>query len=202
MLEGFRRILENDFEIVGSVEDGRSLLEAVEQRRPEIVLLDISMPMLNGLDAARQIKKDHPKTKLVFVTMHPDMDYVREAFRAGASGYVLKRGAVTELVKALNEVLNGRFYLTPLVTREAIEDLLNAPAHGLGKELTPRQREVLQLVAEGRTAKEIACLLNISVKTVDFHKASIMQSLQLRSTAELTRYALDRGLIPKGNPIS
>ena len=197
LVDGFRLMLEPEFEVIGSVEDGHALLEAVTQLKPDVVLMDISMPVLNGIDAARQLRKLQPSCKIIFVTMHSDSDYVTAAFRAGASGYVLKRAAASELLTAIRQVLRGLHYVTPLVTKEALGSFMDDP-DGKGKlsdELTPRQREVLQLVAEGRTRKEIASVLNISVKTVEFHKAGIMNELKLRTSAQLIRYALDHGLL-------
>lgn len=198
MLEGLRLILEGDYELVGTVEDGRAAVAAAAQLKPDLIILDISMPILNGFEAARQLRKQNPAIKLIFLSMHADADYVREAFRAGGMGYVVKRAAGSELVNAIREVLAGRHYVTPLVTRQTVEMLLEGGGPGgIRPDLTSRQREVLQLVAEGKTAKEIAGILNISVKTVDFHKASIMEALGLRTTAELTRYALERGMVGK-----
>jgi len=197
LVDGFRLMLEPEFEIVGSVEDGHALLQAAETFKPDIVLMDISMPVLNGIDAARQLRKTQPNCKIIFVTMHSDSDYVTAAFRAGASGYVLKRAAASELLTAIRQVLRGLHYVTPLVTKEALGSFMDDTS-GKGKlsdELTPRQREVLQLVAEGKTRKEIATLLNISVKTVEFHKAGIMNELKLRTSAQLIRYAIDHGLL-------
>ncbi len=194
VVEAFRRLLERDFDLVGEAEDGRVLLQTAARLKPDVILLDIGMPLLNGIDAARQLKKIVPTTKLVFVTMYSDPEYVREAFRAGARGYILKRSAASELITAINEVLKGRYYITPLVTREALGPLLANADQKRGR-LTPRQREVLQLVAEGRSAKEIGAILHISTKTVEFHKSSIMDELGSRSTAELTRYALEHGLV-------
>jgi DNA-binding NarL/FixJ family response regulator len=196
VLEGFRRIVEQRCEVVGAVEDGRALLEAAARLRPDLILLDISMPLLNGIDAARQLKKTHPHVKLVFVTMHADPAYVSEAFKAGASAYLLKRSAARELDQAIESVLKGQFFVTALLTKELVTSLSEGH-HTLfvtRQDLTPRQREVLQLVAEGRTIKEIAALLNISPKTVEFHKAQIMFHLDLHTTAELTKYALAHGL--------
>jgi DNA-binding NarL/FixJ family response regulator len=196
VLEGFRRIVEQRCEVVGTVEDGRALLDAAARLHPDLILLDISMPLLNGIDAARQVKKLLPDVKLVFVTMHADPAYVSEAFKAGASAYLLKRSAARELEHAIDSVLKGQYFVTSLLTR----DLVTSLAEGQGnlfvqrQDLTPRQREVLQLVAEGRTIKEIAALLNISPKTVEFHKAQIMFHLNLHTTAELTKYALAHGL--------
>jgi DNA-binding NarL/FixJ family response regulator len=194
VVEAFRRLLERDFDLVGEAEDGRVLLQTAARLKPDVILLDIGMPLLNGIDAARQLQKIVPSTKLVFVTMYSDPEYVREAFRAGARGYILKRSAASELITAINEVVKGRFYITPLVTREALGPLLDNTDQKKGR-LTPRQREVLQLVAEGRSAKEIGAILHISTKTVEFHKSAIMDELGSRSTAELTRYALEHGLV-------
>ena len=190
---GIAKLLESDFELVGTVSDGRALVSAVKDRKPDVVLLDISMPILNGLEAARQIRVDSPGAKLIFVTVHSDTPYVIEAFRAGASGYVLKRSAATELLTAVHEVLQNNVYLTPLIRGTAVEDFFKSPSEQ-GPVLSKRQREVLQLVAEGHSAKEIAKSLKISSKTVEFHKGLIMKKLDLHSTAELTRYAIENGI--------
>ncbi|HMZ55043.1 MAG TPA: response regulator transcription factor [Nitrospira sp.] len=196
VLEGFRRIVEQRCEVVGAVEDGRALLEAAVRLRPDLILLDISMPLLNGVDAGRQIKKLLPDVKLIFVTMHADPAYVSEAFKAGASAYLLKRSAARELDQAIEAVLKGQYFVTSLLTREIVTGLSSEEGGMFSQrqDLTPRQREVLQLIAEGRTIKEIAALLNISPKTVEFHKAQIIFHLNLRTTAELTKYALAHGL--------
>ncbi|HAP42197.1 MAG: response regulator transcription factor [Nitrospira sp.] len=196
VLEGFRRIVEQRCEVVGAVEDGRALLEAAVRLRPDLILLDISMPLLNGVDAGRQLKKLLPEAKLIFVTMHADPAYVSEAFKAGASAYLLKRSAARELDQAIEAVLKGQYFVTSLLTRELVTGLSSEDGGMFSQrqELTPRQREVLQLIAEGRTIKEIAALLNISPKTVEFHKAQIIFHLNLRTTAELTKYALAHGL--------
>ena len=199
-LDGMRKLLENDFEIVGTVANGRELIDAAEKLRPDVILLDISMPLLNGIDAARQLRQRGNTAKRLFVTMHSGADYVKEAFRAGASGYVLKHSAGPEVVGAIHEVMRGNFYLTPLVSKDTLTTLIDpkqpASARASG-ELTMRQREVLQLVAEGHSAKSIADVLSISPKTVEFHKASMMRQLGLHSTAELIRYALSHGLTEK-----
>lgn len=196
VLEGFRRILEDQCEVVGTAEDGRALLEAASRLKPNVVLLDISMPLLNGIDATRHLKKVSPDVKVIFVTMHADPAYLNEAFKAGASGYLLKRSAGTELIQAIQSVLGGNFYVTPLLTKGLVNSVISeAPVPPTRQSiLTPRQREVLQLVAEGKAVKEIAQLLNISPKTVEFHKAQIMEQLDLRTTAELTKYAMAHGL--------
>ena len=197
VMEGLRKILQSECEVVGTAEDGRSLLRVAAELKPDIVLLDISMPLLNGVEAARELRKTVPATKLIFVTMHADATYVAGAFRAGASGYVLKRCASSELISAIHEVLQGRKYITPLVRRDVVGNSPGSPSWsgGLSGELTDRQREVVQLVAEGRSVKEIAGILNISSKTVAFHKSNVMRRLGIYSTAELTKYALEHGII-------
>jgi DNA-binding NarL/FixJ family response regulator len=194
VLEGFRRILEGHYELIGTVGDGRALLEAAKTMHPDIVILDISMPLLNGIDAAAQLKKLCPKAKIIIVTMHADSDYVRSAFEAGASAYVLKRSAVDELEQAIRAVIEGHSYITPLITKELVDVFLATGSEKSGG-LTPRQREVLQHLAEGRTAKEIANLLKITSRTVEFHKGQIMDHLNLRTTADLIKYALTHGIV-------
>jgi DNA-binding NarL/FixJ family response regulator len=196
VLDGLRKILEPGCEVVGAVEDGRSLLVAAEQLQPDVILLDISMPLLNGVEAALRLRTSVPGAKVIFVTMHAEATYVAGAFRAGASGYVLKRCASLELLTAIHQVLSGRTYVTPLLGTN-IPDEFPGGLPGSGEasgDLTVRQREVVQLVAEGHPVKEIAAILHISSKTVAFHKANVMRRLDLRSTAELTKYALEHGL--------
>ena len=190
---GIGKLLENDFDLIGTVSDGRALVAAARDRNPDVILLDISMPLLNGFEAARQIRTYSPDAKLIFVTVHSDTPYVIEAFRAGASGYVLKRSAAAELLTAVHQVLDNHVYLTPLIRAAAVADFLKAPSEQ-SPLLSKRQREVLQLVAEGHSAKEIAKSLKISSKTVEFHKGLIMKKLDLHSTAELTRYAIENGI--------
>ncbi len=192
MAEGLRRLLECEFESVQTVGNGRQLLEIVSAWKADVVLLDIGMPLLNGIEATRRLSKISPDTKVVIVTAHNEPQYVVEAFRAGATGFVLKRCAVTELVTAIRQVLSGNTYVTPLVADRAVETARVLVRSGPA--LTARQREVLQLVAEGCTAKEIANVLKLSVKTAVFHKMAIMDKLGLRTTAELTRYALEQGI--------
>lgn len=199
VLAGLRKLVEEEIEVLGSVEDGRALVEEAQKLRPDIILLDISMPLLNGLDAARQLRKLVPESKLVFLTMHATPTYAMEAFKAGASGYLIKRSAASELKQAIQAVMRGQHYLTPLITKDVLEATLNSPEGEQHKRrpatLTPRQREVLQLVAEGKGTKDIARILNVSVKTVEFHKFRIMDELDLHSIAELTRYAIAEGLV-------
>jgi DNA-binding NarL/FixJ family response regulator len=187
---GLSKLLETEFDLLGSVGDGRALVAAAKKLLPDVILLDISMPLLNGVEAARQLQTAVPGAKLIFVTVHSDSPYVVEAFRAGASGYVLKRSAASELVAAIHEVLSGNLYVTPLIAKSALDGILKV-AEKRGPLLSARQREVLQLVAEGHSAKEIGDILKISAKTVEFHKGWIMKKLDLHSTAELTRYALE-----------
>lgn len=196
VVEGLRKILEPECQVVGAVEDGRSLLLAAEKMKPDIILLDISMPLLNGVEAARRIRAALPGARMIFVTMHADATYVAGAFRAGASGYVLKRCASLELLKAIRHVLAGHPYVTPLIKNDIPLESPGWPVEAgrQSGELTDRQREVVQLVAEGRPVKEIATILNISSKTVAFHKTNVMRRLGIRSTAELTRYALEHGI--------
>ena len=197
MLEGIRLMLEPEFDLVGSVENGQALLAAAKALKPDVILLDISMPLLNGIDAARRLRKILPSARLIFLTMHSDSDYVAEAFRAGAMGYLLKRAAASELITAIRAVLKGHHYVSPLVTRNALELLVSSskPGDRFSYTLTPRQREVLQLVAEGRSRKEISGILNISVKTVEFHKGQLRQKLNLQTVADFTRYAIEHGII-------
>jgi DNA-binding NarL/FixJ family response regulator len=197
VLEGFRRILEGQYELVGAVEDGRALLDSAKKLQPDIAIIDLSMPLLNGIDAATQLKKICPCTKIIIVTMHADTDYVRSAFEAGASAYVLKRSAVDELEQAMQAVSAGRSYITPLVTRDMLDALLSTTVETptRTRTLTTRQREVLQLLAEGRTAKEIATTLNISSRTVEFHKSQVLTQLNLKTTADLVKYALTHGIV-------
>lgn len=201
VLAGLCKLVEADGEgeVVGTAEDGRALVEEATKLRPDVILLDISMPLLNGLDAARQIRKLLPECKLIMLTMHATPTYAAEAFKAGVSGYLIKRSAASELKHAIQAVLRGQHYMTPLITKDVLDSALHPPEGNARKRppsiLTPRQREVLQLVAEGKGTKDIASLLKISVKTVEFHKFRIMDELDLHSTAELTKYAIAEGLV-------
>ena len=197
LAEGLRRILEPACEVLETVEDGRALVAAAGKLKPDLIVVDISMPLLNGIEAGRQIKKTNPGAKIIFLTMHTDVNYAIAAFQAGASGYLVKRSAADELMTAIQEVLKGRTYITPLVAKGVL-DSLRSDSHKPdtpGRILTPRQREVLQLVAEGRAAKEIADILKVSPKTVEFHKEKIRERLGLHSLAELTQYAIKHGFI-------
>jgi DNA-binding NarL/FixJ family response regulator len=198
ILAGLRKLVEVECDVVGMVEDGRALVEAAQKLRPDLILLDISMPLLNGLEAARQLTKLVPESKVIILTMHASPTYATEAFQAGASGYLLKRSAASELSKAIESVLQGQQYLTPLITKDVLSSIFKPSTGERGTPastaLTPRQREVLQLVAEGRGTKEIATILSVSVKTVEFHRARIMQQLDIHTTADLTKYAITHGI--------
>ena len=197
VLEGLHKLLEDEYDIVGTAEDGRTLLKVAQQHNPDVVVLDISMPQLNGLDAARQLHKLLPACKIIFLTMHADPQYAKEAFQAGASAFLLKRSAASELILAIQAVLKDQFYVTPVIAKDVLLPLCGEPERSLAMNmpLTPRQREVLQLVAEGNAVKEIANILNLSSKTVEFHKTKIMRELNLHSTVELTKYAVAHGLV-------
>jgi DNA-binding NarL/FixJ family response regulator len=192
--EGLVSLLRDEFELVGAVRDGCALVEAVRELWPDIVVADISMPLLSGLEALRQLRADGITVKVIFLTMYTDAHLASEALRAGASGYVLKHSAGEELVRALHEVQRGRVYLTPRIAEEVVMTLAE-PGQGTGPRLTERQSQVLRLVAEGRTMKEVAAELGLSRRTVETHKYQMMQTLGLHTTAELIRYALDHGLI-------
>jgi DNA-binding NarL/FixJ family response regulator len=196
ILTGIRALLSEHFDLVGQVEDGRSLVDEALRLRPDLVILDISMPLLNGVEAARHIRRAWPEAKLLFLTMHSDPFYLREALQAGAVGYLLKASAVEELPVAVRSVLDGEIYLTKAIS-SAVKVSLSTATGRLARStsLTDRQKEVLQLIAEGRSNKEIATILRISVKTVEFHRAAIVNELGLRSTAELTRYAIKHGIV-------
>jgi DNA-binding NarL/FixJ family response regulator len=195
LLGAFESLLAAECEIVGKASNGRELVAEAERLKPDIIVLDITMPQLNGLEAARQIKKTQRNMKLVFVTMNEDPDLAAEAFRAGASAYLLKRSAAFELTAAIREVSQGRAYVTPLVAAGMMGSLLHAGEHSPGTDLTPRQREILQLLAEGRSMKEVGAVLNVTRRTVAFHKYRMMQQLKLHTTAELIQYAVRNHIV-------
>lgn len=196
LLEAFQKLLEDDCEIVATVSDGRALLAATATLRPDVVVVDIAMPLLNGIDAARQIKQTLPETRVIFLTMNEDPDLAAEAFRAGASGYLLKRSAASELQAAIREVVKHRSYVTPLVTEGLMGSMLQGPdPKRASQQLTPRQREVIQLVAEGHSMKEVGSILNIAPRTVAFHKYRIMEQLNIKTTAELIQFAIKQHIV-------
>jgi DNA-binding NarL/FixJ family response regulator len=190
--EGLRLLLAQECQVLDAVTDGRALLAVAERLQPDVILVDIAMPELNGLEAARQLGRLCPESRVVFVTGRVEPAYVHEAFAAGAVGYVIKSAAFSELSTAIREVVAGRRYLSPGLDLTLEQVLAEMPAPD---PLTTRQREVLQLVAEGRTARQIAEALHISRKTAEFHKARLMQVLHMTSKAELTRYALEHGVV-------
>lgn len=196
--EGLRVLLETDYQLVGIVEDGRALIEAADRLMPDVVVADVSMPLLNGIEAVRQLKKRNKEIAVVFLTMHLDVAYAASAFEAGASGYVLKHSAPSKLLTAISSALKGRTYITPLLAGELLSYQRNRPRGGEPEEelarLTSRQREVLQLIAEGHSVKEAAAVLGISARTVEFHKYSMMEALGLKSSAELMRFAVKHGI--------
>jgi DNA-binding NarL/FixJ family response regulator len=194
LLGAFEKLLATECEVVGLASDGRALVAAAEALKPDVIVLDIAMPLLNGLEAGRQIKRKLRDVKLVFLTMNEDPELAAEAFRSGASAYLLKRSAASELTTAIREVMNGRSYVTPLITSGMVGSLLKKKDGGEA-DLTPRQREVLQLLAEGHSMKEVANLLNLTPRTVAFHKYEMMKRLNVNSTAELIQYAVKRHIV-------
>jgi len=194
--EAFQKLLEPTCDVIATVTDGRALLAAARDLRPDVIVLDVAMPLLNGLDAARYIRKTDPSVKLVFVTVSEDPDIAAEAFRAGGSAYLLKRSAGAELLTAIHDVLKGRSYVTSLVTGGVVESLMRRrDGEDRGRELTTRQCEVLQLIAEGKSMKEVGSILQISTATVAFHKYRIMEQLRIKTSAELIRFAVQQHLV-------
>jgi DNA-binding NarL/FixJ family response regulator len=194
--EGLRSLLEPHFDVVGIVSDGRALLTAAKTLDPDVIVLDISMPSLNGIEAARQMRAAKSRAKMVFLTMHREVTYAVRALETGASGFLLKHSAPSELVTAIQEALKGGTYVTPQIAGDLVHGSRDGATAGavVMRELTPRQREVLQLVAEGHSAKEVAAVLHISVRTAEFHKARLMESLGVETTAELVQYAIRTGV--------
>jgi DNA-binding NarL/FixJ family response regulator len=195
ILDALKRLLTPEFELVGTAYDGRTLVSEVVRLRPEVIVVDISMPLLNGIEAVRQIKKFDPQVKVVFLTMHDDINYIIRAFEVGAAGYVLKHCSFSELLVAIHAVIQGRTYVTPLIAGEWIQSY-QAGVHRRSDpspQLTTRQREILQLLAEGRSVKEIAQILQISCRTVEFHKYSLISRLKVKTFPALLQYAIRHG---------
>lgn len=193
---GIKRLLEPEYEVIGCVEDGRTLVKKALDLKPDVVLVDVGMPLLNGLDAGREIKKLIPRVKLIFLTMNSDPDIASEAFRIGASGYLLKHSKEDELLKAVHNALRGTSYVTPQISHALEESFIRDPrALGRPKELSGRQKEVLQMLAEGRAMKEIGYILNISRRTVRFHKYRVMEELGIKTDSELVQYAIKHSII-------
>jgi DNA-binding NarL/FixJ family response regulator len=197
LAEGLKSLLEPEFELVDIVEDGRTLVTRAKELCPDVIVADITMPLLNGIEAVLQLKQAELPAKIVFLTMHQDVTYAAKAFEIGASGFVLKHSAPSELVTAIREALAGRTYVTPLIAGELMQAYRDGTSQQQNPavDLTQRQREALQLFAEGRSAKEVAAILRISPRTAEFHKASIMKMLGIRTTAELAQYAVRHGII-------
>lgn len=194
--EACKKLLEPEFEVVGIVGDGRALLQAAPDMKPDVVVADIAMPLLNGLDAGELVKQRMPHIKLVYLTMNQDPELAAEAFRRGASGYVLKTSAASELVTAVRDVLRRRSYVSPLIQRDRGAPFPGRRQTPRSAKLTVRQREVLQLLAEGRSMKEAASALHLTPRTVAFHKYRIMAALRLKTNAELVQYAIREHIIP------
>jgi DNA-binding NarL/FixJ family response regulator len=198
LVEAFRKLLEPHFEIVGTVADGIALLEIAPQIKPDVIVIDIAMPLLNGLEAASRLKKQMPAVKMIFLTMNEDPDLAVEAMSAGASGYLLKSSAASELIRAIHLSLKGKTYITPLIERGMQNAFIRDPRpKSRAKALTPRQREVVQLLAEGKSMKEAASVLNVTPRTVAFHKYRVMQELHLATTAELIQFAIKAHILVK-----
>jgi DNA-binding NarL/FixJ family response regulator len=195
--EALKSLLTPEFDLMDVVEDGRTLVEAVKKNRPHVIVSDITMPHLNGIEALVQLKKDDPSVRVIFLTMHPDVAYARRALEAGASGFILKHSAPAELVMAIRAALDGKTFITPALAGEVLHAIRNSPpkAKDPVATLTPRQREILQLLAEGHSAKEIAATLGISARTVEFHKYRMMESLRVENSAELILFAVKHGLV-------
>jgi DNA-binding NarL/FixJ family response regulator len=196
VLEALKNLIEPEFEVVGTFADGRALVEEAPALNPNVIVLDIGMPILNGLSAGQKLKQKMPLVKLIYLTMNNDPDLAGEAFRLGASAFLLKNSAAAELRKALQEVVRGGFYVTPLMTKGMVGSFVqNFKRRKSKSDLTLRQKEVLQLLAEGRSMKEVAFVLNVSPRTVAFHKYTMMDHLQIRSSAELIEYAMRSSLV-------
>jgi DNA-binding NarL/FixJ family response regulator len=194
--QAFAKILEPEFDVIGMFSDGQALLAATPELKPDVIVLDVGMPLMGGLEAGKRIKRLAHSVKIVYLTMNPDPGVAAEAFRCGASGYLLKTSGSTELAMAIHRVLQGYRYLSPLVTNDAEQFFLEVRVSDMGQEeLTDRQRQVLQLLAEGKTMKETAYILNLTARTVAFHKYRIMQRLHVRTNAELVQYAMREHII-------
>jgi len=196
MAEALQLLLQAHFDVLGRVSDGRALLKAAEELKPDLVIVDIAMPLLNGLDAGERLKALHPEIKVIYLTQNREPRIAAEAFRRGASGYLLKDSAASELTTAIHEALRGKSYVSPSVASGMLGHSLDATAEAVSlRELSPRERDVLQLLAEGKSMKEVAAVLDISPRTVEFHKYRIMELLRVRTTAELVQQAIKMGLI-------
>jgi DNA-binding NarL/FixJ family response regulator len=196
LLEAFEKLLQPEFEVVGTVGDGHALLTAAQELKPDVIVLDIAMPQMNGMVAAKRLREMMPEVKLIFLTVNEDADYASEAMSIGASGYLLKSSAASELFQAIEAALEGRSYVTPMIMQEMVESLATGgQADEASAKLTTRQREVLQLLAEGRPMKEVANILDVTPRTVAFHKYRIMEELSLKTSADLVRFAIKHSFV-------
>lgn len=202
VLDGLRSLLTGQFELAGTATNGIELLEQARALRPDVVVADISMPLLNGIDALRRMKEEGLPSKVVFLTMHPDVTYLTRALEAGASGYVLKHAASDELINAIRAALKGELFVSPELRHASVNELLDEGRRHVKRaiELTPRQRQVLQLLAEGKSAKEAGAILDISARTVETHKYKMMDDLGVKTTAELVQHAIRLGLVAVPDP--
>jgi DNA-binding NarL/FixJ family response regulator len=192
-----KKLLETEFDVVGTVSDGHALVRAAGEFKPDVVVVDVAMPILNGLDAGQQVKQMLPAVKLIFLTMNPDIEIAAEAFRRGANGYLLKTCAAAELVLGVRDVLRGKSYLSPALSKDTVNFLRNQDKRLVAEDerLTERQREVLQLLAEGKVMKEVSTILHMSTRTVAYHKYRMMEVLGAKSTAELVKYAIKHHIV-------
>ena len=195
LLEAFKKLLESTYDVVGAVTDGQALVKAAEELKPDVILVDVAMPHLNGLDACERVRQRVPRAKLIFLTMNDDPDTAAEAIRRGASGYLLKASPPSDLFEAIRQVLDGKIYVAPTIAGGPVGVFVSNAEKGKGSGLTLRQREVLQLLAEGKSMKEAADILNITSRTIAFHKYSMMEQLGFKTTAELVQHAVTLGLV-------
>jgi DNA-binding NarL/FixJ family response regulator len=195
IVDAFKKLLEPEFEVVATVSDGRALLRTAYESKPDVAIIDLGMPLLNGADAGQELKKLLPQIKLLVVTMSEDYELAAHAMKHWASGFLLKKSAGTELIKAIREILKGNSYVTPRVAQRLLEEFVRDPRPDRSRHLTPRQREILQLLAEGRTMKEVAAILNVATRTVAFHKYRIMEEFGLKTNSDLVKLAIKEHII-------
>jgi DNA-binding NarL/FixJ family response regulator len=195
IVDAFKKLLEPEFEVVATVSDGRALLRTAYESKPDVAIIDLGMPLLNGADAGQELKKLLPQIKLLVVTMSEDYELAAHAMKHWASGFLLKKSAGTELIKAIREILKGNSYVTPRVAQRLLEEFVRDPRPDRSRHLTPRQREILQLLAEGRTMKEVGAILNVATRTVAFHKYRIMEEFGLKTNSDLVKLAIKEHII-------
>jgi DNA-binding NarL/FixJ family response regulator len=195
IVDAFKKLLEPEFDIVATVSDGRALLRTAYESKPDVAIIDLGMPLLNGADAGQELKKLLPQIKLLVVTMNEDYELAAHALKHWASGFLLKKSAGTELIKAIREILKGNSYVTPKVAQRLLEEFVRDPRPDRARHLTPRQREILQLLAEGRTMKEVGAILNVATRTVAFHKYRIMEEFGLKTNSDLVKLAIKEHII-------